>query len=199
MKQRNLKKKVGSLLLVVAMIVTSFPAFSHEVYAAENQLPTKEQFATAEELKKFNTDDRTTDGGDGKNPARVYFGNNNQQWWIAGSQNGNVTLFAVSPLMTSQVFESNYNQIKQYSADWNCDYTSTGGSNPTEVYPNHYGASPLRTTLKNLETSYFTGTEQGLMNDTTIYTNDTKTIVYIQQSINFILRMEIILMTNISQ
>ncbi len=70
------------------------------VFAADttNQLPTVQQFATVDELKKFNTDDRTTDGGDGKNPARVYFGKNNQQWWIAGSQNGNVTLFAAKSL-----------------------------------------------------------------------------------------------------
>ena len=167
MKQRNLKKKVGSLLLAVAMIATSFPAFSHEVYAAE--LPDSTQFATVEQLKSFNTNDQ-----DGKNPAKVYFGNNNQQWWIAGSQNGNVTLFAASPLATNQKFEPDRDNNKTYSADWNCNYTSTGGSDPTDVYANHYGASPLRTTLKNLETSYFTGTEQGLMNKTTIHTNDTK-------------------------
>lgn len=140
MKQRNLKKKVGSLLLAVAMIVTSFPAFSHEVYAAE--LPDSTQFATVEQLKSFNTNDQ--DGA--KNSAKVYFGQNNQQWWIAGSQNGNVTLFAASPLATFQQFEKNRNQVKQYNANWNCDYTSTGGSNPSNVFSNHYGASPLRTT-----------------------------------------------------
>ena len=169
MKQRNLMKRVGAVLMATALTISTFPQFHTNVYAAENQLPTKEQFATAEELKTFDTNDQ-----DGKNPAKVYFGNNDQQWWIAGSQNGNVTLFAASPLATGQQFEPNYDQNKQYSADWNCDYTSTGGSNPSTVSPNHYGASPLRTTLKGLETSYFTGTEQGLMNETTIYTNDTK-------------------------
>lgn len=122
------------------MIVTSFPAFSHEVYAAE--LPDSTQFATVEQLKSFNTNDQ--DGA--KNSAKVYFGQNNQQWWIAGSQNGNVTLFAASPLATFQQFEKNRNQVKQYNANWNCDYTSTGGSNPSNVFSNHYGASPLRTT-----------------------------------------------------
>lgn len=167
---RNFLKKGMAALLSAVMVVTGAPQFAEETQAAENQQPTKEQFATAEELKSFNTNDN--DGA--KNPAKVYFGNNNQQWWIAGSQNGNVTLFAASPLATNQVFEPNYKQNKQYSTDWKCDYTSTGGSNPTDVYPNHYGASPLRTTLKGLETSYFTGAEQGLMNETTIYTNDTK-------------------------
>ena len=166
---RHFLKKGTAALLLAVMVVTAVPQFAKEVHAAENQLPTKEQFATVEELKTFDTNDQ-----DGKNPAKVYFGKDSQQWWIAGSQNGNVTLFAASPLATSQMFEPNSNQNKQYNADWNCDYTSTGGSNPSDVYPNHYGASPLRTTLKNLETSYFTGTEQGLMNDTTIYTNDKK-------------------------
>lgn len=146
-----------------------FPTFHTEVHAAGNQLPTKEQFATAEELKTFDTNDQ-----DGKNPAKVYFGNNSQKWWIAGSQEGNLTLFAESPLATSQLFEPNKDQNKAYSADWNCDYTSTGGSNPSDVYPNHYGASPLRTTLKGLESSYFTSKEQDLMKNTTVYTNDTK-------------------------
>ena len=120
-----------------------------------------------EELKTFDTNDQN-----GKNPAKVYFGNNDQQWWIAGSQNGNLTLFAASPLAENQQFEPNWSQNKTYDSSWNCTYSD--GSNPSEVYPNHYGASPLRTTLQGLETSYFTGTEQSLMNKTTIYTNDTK-------------------------
>lgn len=153
MKQRNLKKKVGSLLLAVAMIATSFPAFSHEVYAAE--LPDSTQFATVEQLKSFNTNDQ-----DGKNPAKVYFGNNNQQWWIAGSQQENgLTLFAASPLATNVQFNSS---------------TSDGTCDGKTVNLNHYGASPLRSTLRGLEKSYFIGTEQGLMNNTTIHTNDTK-------------------------
>ena len=156
--------------MAAALTISTFPQFHTNVYAAENQLPTKEQFATAEELKTFDTNDQ-----DGKNPAKVYFGNNSQQWWIAGSQQTDgLTLFAASPLATSQMFEPNSNQNKQYNADWNCDYTSTGGSNPSDVYPNHYGASPLRSILQGLKKSYFTGTEQGLMNNTTIHTNDTK-------------------------
>ena len=174
MKQRSLMKRVSAVLMAATLTISTFPQFHTNVYAAENQLPTKEQFATAEELKTFDTNDQN-----GKNPAKVYFGNNSQQWWIAGSQNGNVTLFAASPLETGQQFDPDWRQGKQYSADWNCDYTSTGGSNPSDVFPNHYGASQLRTTLKNLETSYFTGTEQDLMNDTTIYTNDKQyNIVY---------------------
>lgn len=166
MKQKKIKKNVTALLLAVAMIVTSFPQFVKEVHAAD--LPDSTKFATAEELKKFNTNDN--DGE--RNPAKVYFGNNNQQWWIAGSQNADsMTLFAASPLATSQQFEPDYENNKVYSENWNCTYT---GENPEDVYPNHYGASPLRTTLEGLESSYFTSKEQSLMKNTTVYTNDTK-------------------------
>ena len=167
MKQKRMKK-LGSFLLAGAMVLTMFPTFHTEVHAAENNLPTEKQFATAEELKQFNTNnnDGTT------NPAKVYFGNNSQKWWIAGSQGEKeLTLFAESPLATSQPFEPNERQNKTYSEDWNCTYT---GENPTDVYPNHYGASPLRTTLKGLESSYFTSKEQDLMKNTTVYTYDTK-------------------------
>lgn len=78
---RHFLKKGTAALLSAVMVVTAVPQFAKEVHAAENQLPTKEQFATAEELKTFDTNDQ-----DEKNPAKVYFGNNDQQWWIAGSQ-----------------------------------------------------------------------------------------------------------------
>lgn len=152
-------KRVSAVLMATALTISTFPQFYTNVYAVENQLPTKEQFATAEELKTFDTNDQ-----DGKNPAKVYFGNNSQQWWIAGhdtkSQNkDNIVLFAASPLATGVKFNSNTNER---------DY------NGQSVYSNHYGASDIKKTVKDLETSYFTGTEQGLMNDTTIYTKDTK-------------------------
>lgn len=164
---RNIKKKVGSLLLAMAMIVTSVPVLSHEVYAEDNELPGNTQFATVDKLKSFNTNDN-----DGTiNPAKVYFGNDNQQWWIAGSQQENgLTLFAASPLATQQKFATDQNN-KTYDTQWNCTYPNTV---PRSVYSNHYGASPLRTTLQYLENSYFTSSEKNLMNDTTIFTNDTK-------------------------
>ena len=157
--------------MAATLTISTFTQFHTEVHAEENQLPTIEQFATVEELKTFDTNDQDEDG---KNPAKVYFGNNDQQWWIAGSQDGNLTLFAASPLAKDQPFKSSSDQNKKYEEYWNCDYTSTGGTAPTEVYPNHYGASPLRTTLKGLESSYFTGAEQGLMTVTKVYTNDIK-------------------------
>ena len=168
MKQRYLKKPC-SFLLVSAMVLTMFPAFSTSVHAEENQSPTKEQFSTVEELKSYDTNDN--DGV--KNPAKVYFGNNNQQWWIAGSQSNNsLTLFSASSMGDGVQFEANYMANKTYDDKWNCTYPN---GELTEVFPNHYGASYIRNvTLKEMETSFFTGSEQALINETTIYTDDTK-------------------------
>ena len=168
MKQRYLKKPC-SFLLVSAMVLTMFPTFSTSVHAEENQSPTKEQFSTVEELKNYDTNDN--DGV--RNPAKVYFGNNNQQWWIAGSQsNDSLTLFSASSMGDGVQFESNYMANKTYDDKWICTYPD---GEPAEVFSNHYGASYIRNvTLKEMETSFFTGSEQALINETTIYTDDTK-------------------------
>lgn len=151
--------------------MTVIPALSIHVFAEESDTEIETtKLATVEELKSFNTDD--TDGV--KNPARVYFGNNNQQWWVAGSQNENVTLFAASPLATGVEFEPDWENNKKYDSSWNCKYPS---DEPSEVYPNHYGASDIRnTTLKNLETNknYFSESEQEVMCDAEVTTNDTR-------------------------
>lgn len=165
MKQRNLKKKICSLILTVGLTITFFSVYGTEGYAAESLDST--QFATVDELKVFNTNDQ-----DGKNPAKVYFGNNNQQWWIAGSQHEKgLTLFAATPLATKQMYEPNAFADKAYDSRWNCTYLD---ELPSMVYANHYGASPLRNTLQAMETNYFTDVEKGLMNETTIYTKDLK-------------------------
>lgn len=168
MKQRYLKKPC-SFLLVSAMVLTMFPTFSTSVHAEENQSPTKEQFSTVEELKNYDTNDN--DGV--KNPAKVCFGNNNQQWWIAGSQsNDSITLFSASSMRDDVQFESNCMDNKTYDNKWNCTYPDR---EPAEVFPNHYGASYIRNvTLKEMEASFFTSSEQALINETTIYTDDTK-------------------------
>ena len=188
MKRRHLTKKIGSLVLAAAMIITSFPAFGTEVQAAEAGSAAPGQFVTKGQLKTFNTDDT-----DGKNPAKVYFGKNNgnnQKWWIAGSQKADsVTLFAASPLATTgQKFDSNYvsdnsnTATKSYSADWGCKYSE--GTNIENVNANHYGASTLRNALKRLETSCFSTAEQALMQETTLYTNDTKNSTDTDKRIN---------------
>lgn len=169
--KRFLKKGMAALLSAV-MVVTAAPQLAKEVHAAENQLPTKEQFATVEELKSFNTNDN--DGA--KNPAKVYFGNNNQQWWIAGSQDGNLTLFATAPVLENQRFNGNSHQYdtQGYDLTWNCDYEDVNPEN-NEVYVNHYGGSKMRQViLKEVENVLFSAKEREYINATSIYTNDNK-------------------------
>ena len=147
-------KKIYKSLLVLMIMFSMFPQFT-ETVVAEETLPV-EQFATVDQLRTFNTNNN-----DGEvKAAKVYFGQNDQQWWIAGSQQENgLTLFAASPLAIEVQFKSNENN---------------GVYNGQDVYANHYGASEIKNKLKELETSYFTSAEQGLMKDTTIFTNDTK-------------------------
>ena len=167
MKQKKMKKKATALLLAVAMIVTSFPQYVKEVYAAA-ELPDSTKFVTIDELKDFNTNDN--DGE--KKSAKVYFGNNNQQWWIAGSQQKHgLTMFSASSIVTDMPFSPNFSEDKTYDSSWNCTYPNGA---PKEVSPNHYGASYIRAKLQGLETSYFTDAEQSMMNQTTIYTDDDK-------------------------
>ena len=79
----------------------------------------------------------------------------------------NTIIFAASPIAKDQKFNSSTSE-KTYDS--------------TTVYANHYGASDLRAALQgmlmdtngNTETKYFTTTEQGLMNATTVTTKDTK-------------------------
>ncbi len=113
--------------------------------------------------------------------GKLLFGKNSsgaaQEWYIAGSDNGvnsdNIIIFAASPIATEQVFSSSTSEIT-YSYAENTGYGDRAGS--ITAYPNHYGASELRVALKNLatNTSYFTKSQQNLMNATTVTTNDIK-------------------------
>ena len=146
-------------------------------YVAEAQTEVTEptepgvtQFATAEQLKGFDTDDTN-----GSQPAaKVYFGQDKngkpQTWWIAGNQDaGSLVLFAASPLATGTQFHNT---------------TAYGQYEGQQVFANHYGASDIRNGnqavnpenpgLSGLLDSCFTSEEKGLMNDTTVYTSDAK-------------------------
>lgn len=84
-------------------------------------------------------------------------------------QEDNTIIFAASPIATKQAFEDDDSNKKTFASSFGVYET-----NPSDVYPNHYGASDLRVALKNMatNTSYFTTAEQGLMNPTTVRTND---------------------------
>lgn len=163
------KGKRLSLLLTAAMLLGILPTTS---LAAE---PTTAQLVTKDQLTTFDTDD-----SNGDNSAKVYFGDNNQQWYIAGSQSADtVVLFATAPVGSNVKFESNWNSPKKDPALWaDCSYLEE--KEIKEVSSNHYGAdSTLRNTLQNLKASHFTAAEQNLMLPTTIYTLDSyNNVVY---------------------
>lgn len=183
MKKKWLKKG-SAVLLAAAMVLSLFPGMKGTlatVQAAENETPTSGYWTDAEGLKNFSLDEANDTEG------KIIFGQNGsgaaQQWKIAGVDSGikdakgnvtdNIILFAASPLGIS-VFEDNYTTNKTYDSNWNCTYmVSTSG---LEVFPNHYGASDLRTVLNNYMRSnnYFSESEKTKMNKTTIYTDDKK-------------------------
>ena len=172
-----MKKRILSIALAICMLLTLVPTmvFADDVTTA----PSVSVYATKAQLM----DDTFAPDADGydNNIGKLAFGINEsgypQQWYILGEDTGvdgdNTVIFAESP-MTCGYFENKKYEIKTDSSLWSdCTYT---GTTPTQVYPNHYGASDLRVTLKNMaaDTSCFTTAEQALMNDTTVTTTDTK-------------------------
>lgn len=164
-------KRLSALALAV---MVSISCMSYPVHAKETKenkdLPVYD-FATVEELKQFNTNDSDFE----IKAAKIYFGKNDQLWWIVGNpSNDRLILYSSPKLMEQTQFESDYYNTKPYSDDWQCDYISTGASNPDSVFPNHYGSSLARKKLIELEESYFSTAEQNLMKETKIYTYDSK-------------------------
>ena len=110
--------------------------------------------------------------------TRTVFGKNSdgnaQKWYILGKDTDvsgdNTIIFAASPIATGQKFNSS-TSYKPFDSSF-----GVYASNPSEVYPNHYGASDLRVALQGMatNTNYFTTAEQGLMNATTVTTKDVK-------------------------
>ena len=183
MKKRGRLRKGLAMLLTAAMMVGIIPAMSggaDEVQAAtENgtgNTPSVTAYATKEQLMTAFAPDSD---GNATNIGKLVFGKDEngtaQEWYILGKDEGvsgdNTIIFAASPIATNQVFEDDWQSNKTYDSSFGV-YTS----NPTDVYPNHYGASDLRVALKNMATSetYFTSAEQDLMNDTTVTTKDTE-------------------------
>ena len=141
------------------------------------------------EIEKINTTYVTKDelmtafepnaNGTETNYGKLVFGKNSsgtpQEWYILGKDSGvsgdNTIIFAASPIAKNQAFEDDYFNNKAFHINFGV-YESA----PTEVYPNHYGASDLRAKLKTMatNTSYFTTAEQSLMNATTVTTEDKK-------------------------
>ena len=177
MKKKWLKKS-SAILLSLTMALSLFPGMNRTiptVQAAENTLPESAYWTKVDGLMRFSLNKASDTEG------RIIFGQNGsgktQQWKIAGTDSGingdNIILFAASPL-ESLAFEDDYNTNKTYESNWNCTYPD--GTTVSEVFPNHYGASDLRTALNTCMSgnSYFSESEKTKMNKTTIYTDDKK-------------------------
>ena len=187
----NFKKGMAFVLslAMAAGLVSAMPGGISTVRAASGRgtggVPSVSAFATKTQLMNAFTPDSE---GNAANIGKLVFGKNSkrnaQEWYILGKDDGvsgdNTIIFAASPIATKQVFEDDYRNNKTDASLWSdCDYN---GESITEVYANHYGASDLRGALQgmlkdtdgNTVTTYFTEAEQGMMNDTTVTTNDTK-------------------------
>lgn len=174
-KTNKLGRRILSFVLTATLVVGLVPGNVLTASAEESSAtaPSVTAFATPEQLMSSDNFALHSDTGSGV-AQKVYFGtngSNKQTWYIAGSDADNsIVLLCDSrlPLATGKVFEDS-TANKTYDDNWGCTYDSA----PSEVYSNHYGASDFRlTTLKGLETGAFTETEQSMMLETTVYTND---------------------------
>ena len=181
MKRCKHNFKTGmAFVLSLAMAAGLVPAMSggaNKALAAPGSgtEPSVSAYATKEQMKNEFAPDSD---GNATNIGKLVFGKNSsgtaQQWYILGKDEGvsgdNTIIFAASPIATGQKFEDDSSNNKAFQSSF-----GVYASNPSEVYPNHYGASDLRVALQNMatDTSYFTTAEQGLMNDTTVTTKDT--------------------------
>lgn len=172
-------KKGMAFVLSLAMVAGLVPAMSggaNTVQAATGSgtEPSVTAYATKDQLMTaFNPDSN----GDATTIGKLVFDKNSssvaQEWYILGRDTGvsgdNTIIFAASPIARKQAFEDDDSNKKTFASSFGVYET-----NPSDVYQNHYGASDLRVALKNMatNTSYFTTAEQGLMNPTTVTTND---------------------------
>ena len=157
MKLKHNFKKGMAFVLTFAMIAGLVPAMSggaNTVQAATGPgtEPSVTAFATKDQLMKaFNPDSN----GNATTIGRLVFGKNSsgnaQEWYILGADSGvsggkdNTIIFAASPIATKKAFENDWQRYKTYDSSFGV-YTS----NPTDVSPNHYGASDLRAVLKGM-------------------------------------------------
>ncbi len=175
-------KKGTAVALTAALLaglVPALPGAAGSVKAAggTTKSPSVSTYATKEQMMDGTFAPNSS--GEATNIGKLVFGKNSsdeaQEWYILGTDKGvsvdNTILFAASPIARGQQFNDDRQNNKTYDTSYGV-YTS----NPTDVYPNHYGASELRAALQNMATngSYFTTAEQGLMYNTTVKTKDTK-------------------------
>jgi len=175
-KRKNLGRRILSVILSVALVLGLMPEMLGSkmvVQAAENREPAVTAYATKDQLMNTFQQD-----GNNSTIGKIVFGKNYegnpQEWYILGKDTGvsgdNIAVFATSFLSGNQSFRSSRDDVV-YTSDMGA-YSSP----PSHVFPNHYGSSALRNTLRTLATNtdYFTTAEQDLMQATTVTTRDVK-------------------------
>ena len=176
-------KKGMAFVLSLAMVAGLVPAMS----GGANKVQAASGSGTKPSVLAYATKTQLMDGtfapnadGTAVNYGKIVFGKKSdgrtaQEWYILGKDKDvsgdNTIIFAASPIETGQKFNSSRSSNKSFDSSF-----GVYASNPSEVYPNHYGASDLRVALQRMatNTNYFTAAEQGLMNPTTVKTKDTK-------------------------
>ena len=187
-----MRKRFLSTMLTICMVLTLVPQVEFAA-AGTNSTPSVSAYATKAQLMDGTfapKADRTA-----TNIGKLVFGKKQnsdksyspEEWYILGKDTGvagdNTIIFAASPIATGQVFDGssfdlnleggkNEKEVTNLGSD--CSYSVT---TPSEVYRNHYGASALRDKLQAMATTdaaYFTQTEKGMMNETTVTTKDTR-------------------------
>ena len=187
--KHNIKKGMA-FILTLAMVAGLVPAMSggaNEAQAAtasgSDNTPSVSAYATKTQLMTSFT---PGEDGTAANYGKIVFGKKSdgttpQEWYILGKDDGvdgdNTIIFAASPIATEKIFDdSNTNYLKTYNPSYGT--YPLGEPKTGTVYPNHYGGSELRKMLQDMveegNTTYFTNTEQNLMNSTTVTTRDEK-------------------------
>lgn len=182
MKKHNILKKGMAMALSLAMVIGLDPSFAWNlttVHAAEaSSEPGVSAYAAKEQLM----DDTFAPDTDGNatNIGKIKLGKNSngdvQEWYVLGKDTGvdgeNTAIFAASPIAAGVKFEESMDK-KTYLDTFGAYADSSA---PTEVYPNHYGASDLRARLNEMvadnNTTYFIPAEKSLIQPTTVSTED---------------------------
>lgn len=173
--KKGLKRGLA-IALSAAMVVGIAPMAPGNVSRVQAEESTESGlkatvYATKDQLMNFSPD----------NSAKLVFGKNDQgnaqEWYVLGKDDGvagdNTVIFAAGSIIEYSKFDTN-TSVKSYEERMG----TYAGTNPSEVYANHYGASELRENLQQMvsagNTEYFSAAEKTLLQETTITTYDTR-------------------------
>lgn len=183
MKKHNILKKGMAMALSLAMVIGLDPSFAWNLTTVHAADGSSEPGVSAYAAKEQLMDGTFAPNADGNatNIGKIKLGKNSGgdvlEWYVLGSDTGvdgeNTAIFAASPIAAGVKFdESEVNKTYEHTFGAYAD-----SSTPTEVYPNHYGASGLRAKLNEMvavnNNTYFIPAEKSLIQPTTVSTETT--------------------------